>query len=37
MLNQDAGDSLLASTTNNCELITELHLKYSAIAKAKSM
>ena len=37
MLNQNTGDSLLASTTNNCELITELHLKHSAIAKAKSM
>ena len=37
MLNQDAGDSLLASTTNNSKLIPKFHLKYAAIAKAKSM
>ena len=31
MLNQNTGDSLLASTTNNCELITELHLEYTTV------
>ena len=37
MLNQDARDSLLASTANNGELITEFHLKNAAIAKTKRM
>ena len=37
MLNQDTGNSLLASAANYGKLIPKFHLKYAAIAKAKSM